>query len=251
MDLNIDLIHHITGLSKTGRHPDIQTTGKIKDSKLPQALVTKYQLHRGGRAYDISSIQNETLRFTTTLLVGRLLTKVRPKEVTGSVIHLAIQVTEGEQFNWSLFLLNMLQADCLAAQDEANHPFHFSWLLILYAFVGWKEPPHTQFPQIAGGAPRGVRYASLWETNSPAKKAVNMMVFHEYYKLLMKVIQDTPWLNTETVDIYDRRLNFMADSHLICLRPKRTKRDDWAPGSFRMIAQDVEGVTKDFDDQWK
>ena len=114
-----------------GKHPDIQTAGKTKESKLPQALVNKYQLQRGGRAYDISSITNDTLRFTTSLLAGRLLTKVRPKEVTGSVIHLAIQVTEGEQFNWSLFLLNMLQADSLAAQDEANHPFHFSWLLIL------------------------------------------------------------------------------------------------------------------------
>ena len=50
-------------------------------------------------------------------------------------------------------------------------------------------------------APRGVRYASLWETNSPAKKAVNTMVFHDYYKLLMKVIQETPWLSMETVDI--------------------------------------------------
>ena len=67
----------------------------------------------------------------------------------------------------------------------------------------------------------------------------------------MKVIQETPRLSTETVDIYDSRLNFMADSHLIYLRPKRTKRDDWAPGSFRMTARDVEGVTRDFDDQWK
>ena len=52
------------------------------------------------------------------------------------------------------------------------------------------------------------------------------MVFHDYYKLLMKVIQETPRLSTETVDIYDSRLNFMVDSHLIYLRTKRTKRDD-------------------------
>ena len=76
VDLNIDLIHRITGLSKMGKHPDIQTTGKTKDSKLPQALVNKYQLQRGGRAYEISSITNDTLRFTASLLVSRLLTKV-------------------------------------------------------------------------------------------------------------------------------------------------------------------------------
>ena len=52
------------------------------------------------------------------------------------------------------------------------------------------------------------------------------------------------------MDIYDNRLNFMADSHRIYLRPKRTKRDDWANGWFRMTAKDVEDVVKDFDDQW-
>ena len=67
----------------------------------------------------------------------------------------------------------------------------------------------------------------------------------------MKVIQETPRLSTETVDIYDSRLDFMVDRHRIYLRPKRSKRDDWANGSFRMIAQDVADVIKDFDDDWK
>ena len=106
-------------------------------------LVNKYKLQRGGQAYDLTALVDDTLRFIASILAGRLLTKVRPKEVTGSVIHLAIQVVEGEQFNWCLFLLNIFLQDCLTAQDEANHPFHFSWLLILCAFVGWKEPPHT------------------------------------------------------------------------------------------------------------
>ena len=44
VDLNIDLIHRITGLSKTGKDPKIHISGKTKDSKLPAALVTKYKL---------------------------------------------------------------------------------------------------------------------------------------------------------------------------------------------------------------
>ena len=105
--MNIDLIHRITGLSKTGQDPKTNITGKTKDSKLSPDLVAKYKIQRGGRAYDIASLTDSTLRFTASLLASRLLTKVRPKEVTGSVINLAIQVAEGEQFNWSLFLLNM------------------------------------------------------------------------------------------------------------------------------------------------
>ena len=145
VNLNVDLIHCITGLSKTGKDPQTHISGKSKDSKLPATLVTKYKLQIGGWAYDLAAIPDDTLRFTAILLAGRLLTKVRPKEVTGSVIHLAIQVAEGEQFNWCLFLLNIFLQYCLTAQDEPNHPFHFSWLLILCAFIGWKEPPHTQF----------------------------------------------------------------------------------------------------------
>ena len=94
-------------------------------------------------------------------------------------------------------------------------------------------------------------YASLWDTNSPARKHVNSMVFHEYYAMLKTTIEELPRLSTETVDLYDSRLNFMADSHRIYLRSKRTIRDDWAPSWFRMTAQDVENVIRGFDNQWQ
>ena len=45
-------------------------------------------------------------------------------------------------------------------------------------------------------------------------------------KLLKKFIQETPRITTEIVDMYDNRLDFMADSHRIYLRPKRSKMDN-------------------------
>ena len=139
----------------------------------------------------------------------------------------------------------------MTAQDEANHPFHFSWLLILCAFIRWKESPHTQFIQLRSGDCRGTHYANLWESSSPAKKKVNMIVFYEYYRLLRKFLQETPRISKEIMDTYDNRLDFMVDFHRIYLRPKRSKRDDWANGWFRMTVQDVTDVIKDFDDEWK
>ena len=44
VDLNIELIHRITGLSNTGQHPTIDTTGKTKEPKLSPTLVSRYQL---------------------------------------------------------------------------------------------------------------------------------------------------------------------------------------------------------------
>ena len=124
-------------------------------------------------------------------------------------------------------------------------------MIILCAFVGWKEPPHTQFRKLASGEPRGVHYTNLWETSHPEKKKLNAIVFYEYYTLLKKVVLEVPQISKEVVDTYDARINFMVDRHRIHLRPKRTKRDDWAPGWFRMTAQDIEGIIKEFDDQWK
>ena len=96
--------------------------------------------------------------------------------------------------------------------------------------MGWKEPPHTQFRQLASSEPRGVCYTNLWETNHPEKEKINTIVFYEYYMLLKKVVLEVPRIRKEVVDAYDDQLNFMVDLHRIHLRPKRTKRDDWAPG---------------------
>ena len=59
-------------------------------------LVSNYKLQRGGRAYDLTALADDTLIFTASLLAGRLLTKFLSKEVTGAVIHLAMKVAEGE-----------------------------------------------------------------------------------------------------------------------------------------------------------
>ena len=96
-----------------------------------------------------------------------------------------------------------------------------------------------------------MRYTKLWETRILANKKVNMIVLYEYYRLLRNVLQETPWISKEIMDTYDDRLDFMVDRHRIYLRPKRTKRDDWANGWFRMTAKDVEDVIKDFGDDWK
>ena len=79
VDLNVDLIHRITRLSKIGKDSHTHISGKSKDTKLPALLVNKYKLQRGGRAYDLKALVDDTLIFIASLLAGRLLTKVHPK----------------------------------------------------------------------------------------------------------------------------------------------------------------------------
>ena len=68
IDLNMDAIHCITGLSKVGADPDLHFVGKNLDRNLAAKLTKEFNLSKGGRAYDATDIQNKALRFTIQLL---------------------------------------------------------------------------------------------------------------------------------------------------------------------------------------
>ena len=57
----IDLIHRIIGLSKNGADPVTHFVGKDQDRKLAAKLIKKYNLTRGGWAYDATQIEDKTL----------------------------------------------------------------------------------------------------------------------------------------------------------------------------------------------
>jgi hypothetical protein len=51
------------------------------------------------------------------------------------------------QMNWVSYLINELEKDCREAQDQ-GYEFHFSWLLILIAFVTWEMPEGATFLEV-------------------------------------------------------------------------------------------------------
>ena len=61
VDITIDLIHQITRLSKNGADPTVHFVGKDQDKKLAVQLIKKYNLTRGGRAYDAAQIEDKPL----------------------------------------------------------------------------------------------------------------------------------------------------------------------------------------------
>lgn len=144
VDITIDLIHRITGLSKTRADPVAHFVRKDQDKRLVARLIKNYNLTRGGRAYDVVQIEDKPLRFTVKLLVGHILRKIRPNQVSRLTIKLADTARDGVQYNWELYLLNQFTEDYIAAQDQ-NQPFQYVWLLILIGFVGWKEPKRGIF----------------------------------------------------------------------------------------------------------
>ena len=63
IDLNVDVIHHIDGLSKVGMDPSSHFIGKNLDQKLVVKLTKELKLSKGTNAYDVADIQDQALRF--------------------------------------------------------------------------------------------------------------------------------------------------------------------------------------------
>jgi hypothetical protein len=55
------------------------------------------------------------------------------------MVDFAGKCVERIQMNWVNYLVNELEKDYYEAQDF-EYEFHYSWLIILIAFVTWKMP---------------------------------------------------------------------------------------------------------------
>ena len=56
IDLNVDVIHIITGLSKVGGDPSVHFIGKNLDRKLAMKIMKEHKVTKGTRAYDFADI---------------------------------------------------------------------------------------------------------------------------------------------------------------------------------------------------
>ena len=61
IDLNVDVIHRITGLSKVGGDLGVHFVGKNLDRKLAAKIMKEHKVTKGMRAYDFVDIQDQAL----------------------------------------------------------------------------------------------------------------------------------------------------------------------------------------------
>ena len=63
--------------------------------------------------------------------------KCRPYEVPAPVIRIAVNCAEGYSYNWAEYIVKELLEDVCDTQEKGR-PFHYSWLIVLIALVGWQ-----------------------------------------------------------------------------------------------------------------
>jgi hypothetical protein len=209
------LINQITGLSMQGPDPQDFYPGKTSDRALAQRIKETYgDVEKGTRGYKVASIQSGAVRLACQLIAGKLVRKNRPTQVTGFIVDLAGKCAEGLQMNWVKYLVNQLELDCREAQDQ-GYEFHFSWLLILIAFIAWEMPEGATFPDIEPFEPLAAKFSTLWYSNDMNKQWQSNVIFHTYYNQLKLAIQSEPRMTPNTLHRFRPLMKFSADHHFI------------------------------------
>jgi hypothetical protein len=179
------------------------------------------------------------------LITGKLVRKNRPMQVAGFVVDLAGKCVEGMQMNWASYLDNELEKDCREAQDQ-GYEFHFSWLLILIAFVAWEMPEGTTFPKVEPSEPLAARFTTLWYSSDMAKQWQSNVVFHTYYLHLTHVIESFPRMTPNTLHTYKPLAKFCADCHFIYITVHKDESKQELQSYYNLTEEDLEEITKEW-----
>jgi hypothetical protein len=158
-------------------YPTLILDDKPKEKKLEEKMKKKYGTDRGMRGIIIKQINDAATQLGENILACKLLIKCRKDEVLAGVIAAAAQCTKCPFMSWAPYLSDLFQIDYRDAQEKGTK-FHYSWLITLIAFMGWKELDHVTFcttPQ-----PGGVRYCILKSAPLAKNKKENGIIFEAY-----------------------------------------------------------------------
>jgi hypothetical protein len=96
MTVDLTLIHMITGLSMQGPDPQQFYPGKAADRSQVQHIKETYDdVEKGKRGYKVASIHDGAVRLACQLIIGNLVRKNIPMQVTGFFHDLAREVHRG------------------------------------------------------------------------------------------------------------------------------------------------------------
>jgi hypothetical protein len=229
-----------------GPDPQEFYPGKTSDRALAQRIKETYgDVEKGTRGYKVASIQSGAVCLACQLIMGKLVRKNRPTQVTGFVVDLAGKCAEGLQMNWVQYLVNQLELDCREAQDQ-GYEFHFSWLLILIAFIAWELPEGATFLDIEPFEPLAMKFCTLWYSSDMNKQWQSNVVFHAYYNQLKIAIQSTPCITPNTLYRFRPLMKFSVDRHFTYITVCTDEHKQQLQSYYKLTEDDLEEITKEW-----
>jgi hypothetical protein len=178
------------------------------------------------------------------LIIGKLIRKNKPTQVTRFVVDLVGKCVEGMQMNWASYLVNYLEQDCREAQDQ-GYEFNFNWLLILIAFVAWEMLEGATFPNVEPSEPLATRFTTMWYSSDMVKQWQSNAVFHTYYLQLKRSIESFPRMTPNTLYIFRPIEKFHTDRHFIYITSRRYEHKEEIQSYYKITEENMEEITKE------
>jgi hypothetical protein len=150
---------------------------KTKEKSLVEEMKKTYGTERGSQGIIINRISEPVTRLETKLMACKLLRKCHKEEAPARVIAAVAQCTKGTLLSWSPYLLNLFLDDYKDAQDIGTE-FHYAWLIILIALVGWGEPKYNGFYPRPGKCPCNNIYNIKAHLRCKTKEGKFQYIFH-------------------------------------------------------------------------
>jgi hypothetical protein len=147
--------------------------------------------------------------------------------------------------NWVKYLVNQLEIDCREAQDQ-GHEFHFSWLLILIAFIAWELPEGATFLDIDPFEPLALKFSTLWYSNDMNKQWQSNVIFHTYYTQLKFSIQSEPHMTLNTLHRFRPLMKFSMDRHFIYITTHADEHKEQIQSYYKLTEDDLEEITEEW-----
>ena len=141
----------------------------------------------------------------------KLLRKCCREEVPAGVFIVAVQCVEGTTVSWAPYLLKFFLDDCKDAKDLGTK-FHYSWLIMLIAFMGWREPRYVTFVTIPKPN-QEEKYLLLKATSDARHKRMNGSICEGYLRDLQEAISNMWRITPQDVTRYRDITNFKTTRH--------------------------------------
>jgi hypothetical protein len=113
------------------------------------------------------------------------------------VVVVVAQCAKGSSMIWGPYLINSFLEDFKDVQDWGSK-FHYSWLLILIALIGWHEPTYTMFLTRTGKCGT-THYTSLRSIAYPKLNKFNNNMFAQYLTDIQNSMTETWRISLEIV----------------------------------------------------
>jgi hypothetical protein len=144
--------------------------------------------------------------------------------------------------------LNLFLDDYKDARDLGTE-FHYSWLIMLIPFMGWREPRYINIctrPKPNQGA----RYVLLKATSDAKKKRMNGSIFEGYLRNLQESISNMWRITPQAVAWYRDIANFKATHHTMWTQAWKDPNKQCLQMHYCIIEGDIDMVIKYWDDEW-